>query len=156
MFFDKHLSPDQITGVWESNEPARQTIECLFGPEALTRAQEYLQSAGGVRNPPAGDPPDRTFPSPNIVSGTQSPTQDHPSEPDRALVLEINPTWGVQKLFQHYRAALAALSDNPARDQPAVARFRQANIDVEERLRAKLPGCMGQIGAIYQSAGLEP
>jgi hypothetical protein len=32
---DKHLSPDQVAGVWESNEPARKAIERLFGRGAL-------------------------------------------------------------------------------------------------------------------------
>src|SRR5579859_6922924 len=34
ILFDKHLSPDQIVGVWESNEAARSTIERSFGPQA--------------------------------------------------------------------------------------------------------------------------
>jgi hypothetical protein len=71
------------------------------------------------------------------------------------LVLDINPTWGIQKVFQQYRAALNALGKNTMRDKPMVARFREANIGVEHRLRAQLPDRMKQIDAIYQRAGLD-
>ena len=71
-------------------------------------------------------------------------------------MLEINPTWGIQKIFQHYRAALSALYDESARSEPTIARFREANIAVEQRLRGKLPSRMGPIDEIYRRAGLEP
>jgi hypothetical protein len=70
-------------------------------------------------------------------------------------VLEISPTWGAQKIFQYYRAALTALCDGPAKGKPTVARFREANIAVEQRLRAKLPNRTQQIEAIYRRAGVE-
>jgi hypothetical protein len=154
MFVDKHLSPDQIAGMWESNETARRTIEELFGPAALAEAHERLRSLQGRSSPGDGqsDPPTL---SQNGAASGKGPGQDHPSAPDRALVLEIKATWGVQKIFHQYRAALNALSDNPARDKPTIARFRQANLEVEERLRAKLSGRMGQIDAIYRRAGLD-
>ena len=75
---------------------------------------------------------------------------------DQSLVMAINPTWGIQKIFQHYRAALNALYDGPNRDQLTIAKFRQANIGVEQRLQSKLPSRMGPIDAIYHSIGLEP
>jgi hypothetical protein len=46
---DKHLSPDQVAGVWESNEPARQAIERLFGPGALGLAAAHLGSGLRMR-----------------------------------------------------------------------------------------------------------
>jgi hypothetical protein len=70
------------------------------------------------------------------------------------LALQIDPTWGIQKIFQHYRAALSALDAGPARGRSQIATFRQVNIDVERRLRDKLSGRMRQIDAIYQSRGL--
>ena len=48
IFFDKHLSRDQILGLWESNEEARLAIERLFGAEALEAAAERLQSFADV------------------------------------------------------------------------------------------------------------
>ena len=60
-------------------------------------------------------------------------------------MLEIKPTWGIQKIFQQYRAALGALNDGNAHGKLTIARFRQANSGVEHRLRAKLSGRMGPI-----------
>jgi len=152
IFFDKHLSPDQIAGVWESNEAARQKIEEHFGPKALAEVQERLGSLQGKRPPSDGqlEPP---TPAHNGAASNEDPAQDRHSAPDRALMLEINPTWGVQKIFQHYRAALNALSDDPAR-KPTIGGFREANIAVEQRLRAKLSSRIGEIDAVYQRAGL--
>jgi hypothetical protein len=156
MLFDKHLSAGQITGVWESNEPARQAIERLFGAGALTQAQEHLHSLRGVRYPLGDDQQEPAAPSHIEAVSRECTGQDRLLEPDQALVLEINPAWGVQKIFQQYRAALNALSDNRARSKPAIAKFRGANIAVEQRLRVKLPSRMREIEAIYQRAGLEP
>jgi hypothetical protein len=154
--FDKHLTPDQVAGVWESNEVARRTIERLFGPEALTQAREHLHSTRGERNPPNdGGQPRSEMPVLDAASGSEHPEQDQ-SGSDRSLLLEINPIWGAQKIFQQYRAALTALDDSPARNKPVIARFRQANLGVEQRLRAKLPGRLGPIDAIYRRDGLEP
>jgi hypothetical protein len=78
-----------------------------------------------------------------------------PTTEDQALALQIDPTWGIQKIFQHYRAALNALNAGPARDRSEIATFRQVNIDVERRLRDRLSGRMRQIDAIYQARGLQ-
>ena len=40
------------------------------------------------------------------------------------------------------------------RSKPLIARFREANIGVEHRLRAQLPERMKQIDGIYQRVGL--
>jgi hypothetical protein len=156
LFFDKHLSPDQAAGVWESNEPARQVIERLFGPQALVQATEYLHSCRGMGHLPSKNRRlEPTGPARQEAVSHEGSGHDQRAEPDRAPVVEINPTWGVQKIFQHYRAALTVLANDPAQ-KPTIARFRQANIAVEERLRSKLASRMGQIDAIYQRAGLEP
>jgi hypothetical protein len=151
VFFGKHLSPDQIAGVWESNELARKTIEQLFGPGALGQAEEHLNSS----HPPS----DNLGPDPVAQSQPANPTRnspglEEPAESDQVFVLEIDPTWGAQKIFQHYRAALNALTDNPARSTAQIASFRHANIGVDRRLRAKLPSRMKQIDAIYRRTGL--
>jgi hypothetical protein len=155
LFLDKHLSPDQIAGVWESNELARQMIERLFGPAALTQAQEHLRSIESMRNLPNDAQLEPTAPSSTDPARNEDSRPDHPSEPNQALVLEINPIWGIQKIFQRYRAALSVLDDDSAHGKPAIARFREANIDVEQRLRAKLSSRMGPIDAIYQRVGLD-
>jgi hypothetical protein len=61
-----------------------------------------------------------------------------------------------RKTFQHYRAALSSLCDETARSEPTIARFREANTAVEQRLRTKLSSRVREIDAIYQIAGLEP
>ncbi len=156
MVFDKHLSPNQVHGVWESNEAARTIIEHSFGPGALAEAEDHLKSAQGVTNSSRDRHPRPADASHNATASRKGSWQDQLSELDRTLALEINPTWGVQKIFQHYRAALNALNDESARSKPTIARFRQANIGVEQLLRIKLPNRLRSIDAIYQSAGLEP
>jgi hypothetical protein len=106
--------------------------------------------------PSADQQPTAQAPPPAAAPDSEHAAQNQPSAPDPTLVLEINPTWGLQKMFQHYRAALSALYDGPAPSKPTIARFRQANLAVEQRLRAKLSSRMREIDAIYQRAEVEP
>ena len=76
------------------------------------------------------------------------------SAPDPSLLLKIDPTWGIQKVFHHYRATLTALCDQK-RSTDKIAQFRQANSDLEQRLRAKVPARMNSLEAIYPKSGLE-
>jgi len=92
VFFDKHLSPDQIAGVRESNEAARQTIERLFGPEVLAEAEEYLKFAQGVTKPSRDDHPRPADAPPNAAASAKGSEVDSSSELDRSLVLDMNPT----------------------------------------------------------------
>jgi hypothetical protein len=153
MVVDKHLSPDQALGVWETNEPARQAIERLFGKAALCPAQDHLNSLRKTGRPKdtvqvatAAEQPDQA------VGG---PSAGPSSEPGSLLHLTINPTWGIQKIFCQYRAALTALCDKPARSTDEIAQFRRANINLEERIRAKLPSQVKLLEAVYQKFGLE-
>jgi hypothetical protein len=152
---DKHLSPAQVTGVWESNESARQTIARLFGAEALAEVEAQLRATQELKNPP----PDHGHSAPEPMAAGAVPSDelapDQLAEPQRELGLEINPIWGIQKIFQQYRAALNALSKDTMWSKPMVARLREANIGVEHRLRAQLPTHMKQIDAVYQRAGLD-
>lgn len=152
LFFDKHLSPDQVIGVWESNEPARQAIEGLFGFEVLAQAREHLRSGGGSSRALGGDQPEVA--SCETAADHEESTPAVASEPGRTLALEISPAWGIQKIFHHYRAGLTALTYDQAQDKSMIAGFRAANIAVEEHLRAKLPRRMREVDAIYQRAGL--
>jgi hypothetical protein len=92
----------------------------------------------------SGSPTDAT--TPTGVEGQASGSQR-----DAVRVLEIDPGWGSQKTFQHYRAALNAISKNTTvTDQRcAVAEFRHVNADIEARLRAQIPARMKQIDDIY-------
>ena len=76
----------------------------------------------------------------------------HPPVAAAELPLKIDPTWGDQKVFRHYRAALTALQNNHSAEAPEIARFHDANGVVETRLRLKLPHQMTELDAIYDLA----
>lgn len=148
ILFDKSLSAQQVLGVWESNEPARKVIEDRFGEAALRGAVKYLGSlAKATRS--GGPSPATEKPA---VDRVGSSPQHQSLEAGQSQALAIDPTWGLQKTFQHYRAALTALN---VHSKSEITGFRQVNIDIEQRLRAKLPARMKQIDEIYQSVGLE-
>jgi hypothetical protein len=169
IFFDKHLAPGQILGLWESNDRARAAIERLFGAEALDPAAEHMRSAQAVRQQPAeeddarndhpperepreqladrrsGSPPPAPKPRPALVGrGTAKPAP----ATDPTLFVVIDPTWGDRKVLRHYRASLTAFWTNGSAEPPEVARFRAANSATETRLRGKLPQLMGEIDAL--------
>jgi len=45
LFFDPHLPPGQVLGLWESNENARRVITQVFGSAALDQAEAHLRAA---------------------------------------------------------------------------------------------------------------
>ena len=97
--------------------------------------------------------PRQTAPAPDTTAGCSGAGQAHPVNADQSLVIEINPTWGIQRIFQHYRAALTAITERGKQDAARVSQFRQANGSLEQRLRAKLPSRMREIDATYQRVG---
>jgi hypothetical protein len=150
LFCDKHLAPDEIRGLWESNEPARAAIERVFGAAALLPAFERLLLAEPAAGPgprietvPNGaDPPtSRTAPARVGKRVAGKPTSDHR--------LHVDPGWGDQKVFRHYRAALHDLHNQGSAKPVEIARFREANAALEARLRLKLPQRMAEIDAIF-------
>jgi hypothetical protein len=155
MFFDKHLSRDQALGVWESNEPARRTIERLFGKATLRPAEDHLNSLRDNRLPRDTVPPTTATEQSARDADGSSAGHECLSVPNSPLLLKIDPTWGIQKVFHHYRAALAALCGRPRMSTDEIAQFRRANIGLEQRLRAKLPSRVTLLEAIYRQAGLE-
>lgn len=90
----------------------------------------------------------------NVTVNGSGAGHEPASAPDPSLLLNIDPTWGVQKVFHHYRAALTTLCDKP-RSADEIARFREANINLENRLRAKLPIRVKSLEAIYRKSGIE-
>jgi hypothetical protein len=164
IFFDGLLSRDQILGLWESNEEARLAIERLFGAEALEAAAERQRSAHAAED--AGDKAQpRQSPELHPKSNGSSPPSGAMPPPARAgrratkhpsgaaeLLLKIDPAWGDQKVFRHYRAALFAIRNSRSGQAPEIERFRDANTVVETRLRMKLPERITEIDAIYDLA----
>jgi hypothetical protein len=241
LFFDPHLSPDQILGLWESNEAARLALARRFGPAALAPAGERLavarkaragqrddrapangdgevlstpsvpeRAAGRVRRrwavqrprtsqreattPRSRKPvssqgdPGPAAPAANLAAslaataegnrtaspatrpggenrgtGAGSPRSephrpgldvcDAPTAPVAGLAISIDPSWGEQRVFRHYRAYLAAFRGKCSSQLPDIAGFRAANSAIEDRLRQRLPGLMQQLDALY---GAEP
>jgi hypothetical protein len=150
LFFDPTLSLDQILGMWESNEQAREAIEQLFGPEALASAVERARSAESERkqrlaserrDQPVDAAPERTA---SIPHGKEIASQ----VPDPTLAVSIKPTWSDQRVFRYYRASLAGLQTS---DPAEIALFRTANAAVEAWLRRKLPHWMEEIDFLYGS-----
>jgi hypothetical protein len=45
LFFDPHLPPGQVVGLWEANEDARSVITQAFGLAALVEAEAHLRTA---------------------------------------------------------------------------------------------------------------
>jgi hypothetical protein len=169
LLFDNHLSPDQVVGVWESNEPARAAIERLFGIDALNAAAERLEAAQAARQQPTGDnaaasQPQQTEAKPaRATSDSTTPAPSgrrrrrrHAPAIDADLLVTIDPGWGDQRVFRYYRACLTTIQNNGAGEGSDIARFRAANSAIETRLRQKLPGLMQQIDAFYPDSGSQP
>jgi len=72
-------------------------------------------------------------------------------DPNADLVLTIDRGWGDQKVFSYYRAALTAVHRERG-ETLEIARFREANAELETRLRAKLPDRMAEIDFLYGHA----
>ena len=64
------------------------------------------------------------------------------------LVVTVEPSWGDQRVFQHYRARLRELYDSGAANPVMVARFRETNRTIETRLRQRMPHLIAQIDAL--------
>jgi hypothetical protein len=169
IFFDKHLAPGQILGLWESNDPARAAIERLYGAEALDPAAKRMIWALAARQQPAVEndvgndhPPERgpqeqeadrrsarppDAPKPRPARARRSTAKPAPAT-DPTLVVVIDPTWGDRKVFRHYRASLSAFRTNGSAKPPDIARFRAVNSVIETRLQIKLPQLMREIDAL--------
>jgi hypothetical protein len=75
--------------------------------------------------------------------------------PDPALVVTMDPTWGHQKIFQHYRARLRELHNDGTGKASLLVSFRESNSVVEGWLRQKVPDLMTQIDALYADAAAQ-
>lgn len=65
--------------------------------------------------------------------------------------ITVDRRWGDRKLFRHYRTRLAAVQRDGPAGTPEIARFRNANRAIEERLRLRLPQLMQEIDTVYGS-----
>jgi hypothetical protein len=68
------------------------------------------------------------------------------------LVVTVEPSWGDQRVFQHYRSRLRELYEAGAGTAVILERFRETNRAIEARLRQRLPHLIAQIDALYAEA----
>ena len=148
---DQDLSPEQVARVWNCNQPAVYVVEAQLGTRALERVRARMN---GARHPTPA-----VTPAPQHCALNKDPSLTR--RPSRrgliatgTLQLEIDPGWGDQKIFQHYRARLHQLHDGGAGKASVLARFRETNGAIEARLRRMLPEQMQQIDAVYAYAAV--
>jgi hypothetical protein len=155
LFFDPHLPPAQILGLWESNDDARGVITRVFGSAALDPAEARLRAASGQYEEEHSERRAATGPSDKVGSATRPPSrtrrQKSPNRsvlPQPELLLHIDPSWPQERVFQHYRARLETLQKESAKATTFVD-FRGVNRAIEEQLRASLPQLIKEVDAIY-------
>jgi hypothetical protein len=158
LFVDPCLSADQITGLWESNELARQQLTEAFGAASLEEArcrhldavkQRSKQSSIHLTEPKRANNPRR-----KRLRSKQLKIVSSASTTEADLSLKIDPTWTEEKLLHHYQARLLTLRLGRATSKTFVD-FRLANQAVEDRLRARLPQLMGAIDEVYTWASTQ-
>jgi hypothetical protein len=131
LLFDKHLTASQVVGVWESNVAARDILQAALGETSLRQLEDHVMSLHGaaeIRRMPVAST------SAAQASGTNA-----------ELKVEIDPTWGVQKIFHRYREALERYALRTGATGSELALFRRANEAIESRLQASLPERMMQL-----------
>ena len=106
LFCDKHLSPDQILGLWESNEAARAAIERWFGAEAPERGRRACRCRSSRHGRPtaveAAEPqPEQATAKPAGTADSTAPARSgrrrrrrHAPAIDPDLLVTIDPSWG--------------------------------------------------------------
>lgn len=147
IFFEADLPPDQITRMWEFNASARGAIERHFGKEVLQRAQERIQRGDNARW--QGVPPEVPGPAAQdaptngrALPGEPSQKTNGPAPPIGPPAIAFDRRWGDRKLFLYYRTHLAAVQRDRSAAPNEIARFRETNSAIEQRLRSKLPQLM--------------
>ena len=151
LFTETALSPDQVLGLWESNELARHELEQTFGSDVLFDAERRWQAADRANQHPAQSNTTGTAQaqSNDLRRRSRSSGVQRKGSAQRTdLSLHIDPTWSDEILFHHYRKRLLALKRRRSRAESFVD-FRRANCRVEARLREQLPHLMTEVDAIY-------
>ncbi len=145
LFADRCLSPDQVVGLWESNKAARTDLENAFGKAALDEAERRLANAEEERQ-------ERSAAKIGQVGRSAvRPRRDRakPIGPSSDLNgMAVDPSWTDAKLLQLYQSRLASLKLRRA-SAAAFVEFRDANREIEARLRENSSHLIADIEAIY-------
>ncbi len=147
LFADPYLSADQVLGLWESNETARDKLEQVFGAAALSEADSRRAAAERHGASQASDRP-KAAPRAGHSRSKRAKTVDRGSDIEAIQPLMIDPARSDETALRHYRAHLIALKRRRAMAATFVD-FRRANHEIEERLRERLPHLMTDIDAIF-------
>ena len=146
LLLDPHLSPAEVTGLWESNEDAREAIETAFGADALQTVGARVKTSrayqkrhrgkqivtGSVSTKPRGRP--KTAPPPPIVGQPR---------------LSLDPGCSAEEAFKRYHQRLIELQNDGAGKASQIVAFREANRETEQWVRESLPELMPRIDSIY-------
>ena len=146
LLLDPHLSPAEVTGLWESNEDARKAIENAFGADALQTVGARVKTSrafqkrhrrkqivtGSVSTKRRGRP--KTAPPPPIVGQPR---------------LSLDPGCSAEEAFKRYHQRLIELQNDGAGKASQIVAFREANRETEQWVRESLPELMPRIDSIY-------
>jgi hypothetical protein len=152
LFSDRSLSPDQILGLWESNEIARQQLVETFGEAAVETSVARWSAADAQSKRPRLSQPAGAIVSHRFLTPTHRIAVVGSSA--GSLELKINPAWSDEKVLHHYQAHLLKMRLQRA-DAAAFVDFRLSNQPIEERLRTRLPHLMNAIDEAYRWASTE-
>ena len=86
---------------------------------------------------------------PKALARDRKPSRRRSKDVASLSVVTVEPSWGDQRVFQHYRARLRELYDSGTATTEMVARFRETNRAIETRLRQRMPHLIAQIDALY-------
>jgi hypothetical protein len=155
LFADRSLSPDQIIGLWESNDIALHQLIEAFGEAAVEISVARFSAAADKSNRPRSLQPASQL-SRSTIGAHPFLAPIHPNGVGDfgAPELKISPTWSDEKVLHHYQSHLLKMR---LRRAPAAAfvNFRLANQPIEDRLRTRLPNLMGAIDEVYTWASTE-
>jgi hypothetical protein len=149
LFADRYLSADQVLGLWESNQPARNELQRAYGEMALVEADRRRQIAERECSPWALE----QRPEPELATNVRRQSRRRRADPasltcDRGQSAMFDTLWSDGELFRHYRSRLGALKRRRAKAATFIE-FREAHRWIETRLREQLPGSIAVIEAIY-------
>jgi hypothetical protein len=134
----------------------------VFGSAALDPAEARVQAASRQYEEEHSERRAATGPSDKVGSTTRPPSRKRRQKspirsvlPQPELLLQIDPRWPQERVFQQYRARLETLQKEPAKAATFVD-FRGVNCAIEAQLRASLPQRITEIDAIYAWAATNP
>jgi hypothetical protein len=163
LFADPHLSADEVLGLWDSNEAAREELERAFGANALVEADCRREEAEQERDErvsvgPMSSKPGttsavrsrrhKTEPIVSARSSRRHTAESEVSAADTGQQLTLDPSSSDDELFEQYHSSLVGLKRRRVKAETFIG-FRDANREIEDRLREGLSQRIAEIDAVY-------